>query len=72
MGPTTELVLKYWYHQGNIKKKRYSLGRLKNLEQSTLKIGTESVSGTLEKFHTLMRLSVRKDFIERFVSVTCL
>jgi hypothetical protein len=33
MGPTIELVLKYWYHQGNKKKKRYSLRRLKNLEQ---------------------------------------
>jgi hypothetical protein len=31
---------------------------------STLKMGKESVPGTMEKFHNLTRLSAREDFIE--------
>jgi hypothetical protein len=63
MDPITELGLKNWHHQGNTTK-RYYRGKLKNLEQSTLKMGTVSVPETLENPHTLMRLSVREDSIE--------
>jgi len=71
MGPITELGFKNWHHQGNTKK-RYYRGKQKNLEKSTLKTGTVSVPETLENSHTLIRLSVREDFIERSVLLTYL
>jgi hypothetical protein len=72
MGPITELGLKNGTTKEIQNKKRYCRGKMKNLGQSTLKMGTVSVPETLENSHNLMRLSVREDFIERSVSLTYL
>ena len=73
MGHIIELGLKKMALPRKYKKKiRYYRGKLKNLGQSTLKMGTVSGAETLENSHTLMRLSAREDFIQRSVSFTYL